>query len=65
MKTFKNVKQTDKNHAHINVFENGVYIGYITSPEVNTVSGKWRFSGTPENYSANTKSELLKLIGKN
>ena len=65
MKTFKNVKETDKNHTYINVFENGVYIGYITSPKVNTVSGKWHFSGTTENYNANTKSELLKLIDEN
>ena len=60
--TFKNVKATEKLHSTISVFSDNVYIGYITSPKVNIVSGKWHFSGLAFNCNAKTKKELINLI---
>lgn len=60
--TFKNKKETDKEFAHIDVMQDGNYIGYITSPKVNKVCGLWHFSGKPANLQAKSKKELLDKI---
>ena len=63
--SFKNKKETDRELKHIDVFCDGLYIGYMIQD--NPIIGTdWHF--TPNNYGthdparATTKKELIKLI---
>lgn len=63
--TLKSKRETDKEHAHIDVYANGQYIGYITAPKVNRVDGLWHFTPKTENLkplTARTKTSLLSKI---
>jgi len=65
MLSFKNVRETDNTHAHVNVYNNSEYIGYITSPKVNPIMGLWYFTSKTtdfKNQNAKTKTELIEKI---
>lgn len=65
--SLKNKKATDRVHAHTDVFIDDTYIGYITTPKVNTVDGLWHFSSKSDNYvsiGASSKKELLNRLNK-
>lgn len=60
--TLKSKRGNEKEHAHIDVYYNEQFIGYITSPKVNTVDGLWHFSSKSKNFaniSDVTKKALL------
>lgn len=71
MLIFKNKKETERTLNHIDVFNDGIYIGYIIK------SDKWYFANTKDNnlydtskgyyssFEAKTKKELISIIIKN
>lgn len=57
----------EKQHPHIDVYAEGVLIGYITAPKVNVVDGLWHFTPKIKGLSpltARTKTSLLSKIGQ-
>lgn len=75
---YKNKKETDKEHKHIDVYINGVYVGYIISEVSNKFAvANWyfvynyeftTFKSIPKEFkingsiSANTKKELINIV---
>jgi hypothetical protein len=67
MITTKKVRETEKYLAHINVFYNETYLGYITKnkSKYSEVDENWNFSSKYENLPScfdKTKDLLLKKV---
>lgn len=61
---FRQIKENDITYSHTNVYENGVFIGYIIKErECPVFRMKWYFYGTDDSYfRAKTKKEIIETV---